>query len=80
MQREACVVVNGMSLMGVKVTLKKQNKQKNTKKSLLPYSTPPTTTKPCVCHHLWNKFAGGQNAHIWAWSKEKKRKTASVNP
>lgn len=39
MQREACVIVNGMSLMGGKGHIKKQNKQKNTKKSLLPYST-----------------------------------------
>lgn len=48
MHREACVVVNGMSLMG----RRGQTKQLHREAYCLTVHTHPSTTKPGVCHHF----------------------------
>lgn len=48
MHREACVVVNGMSLMG----RRGQTKQLHREAYSLIVSTIPPTKKPGVCHHF----------------------------
>ena len=81
MHREACVVVNGMSLTG------RRGQTKTTAQgSLLPHSkhTPPTT-KPGVCHHFTecginSLVARMPIAQPGQKKKEQRKKRASVNP